>query len=88
VTDLSDDFNYAGAEFLKVDLQVANTFMDFAAGSSNAETVDRNHQNARVAYDTILRFVSTLKLSVADHVQIEDGLAALKLRLLAVGQQF
>jgi len=51
------------AAFLLTDLDLAMTFLDLAAASRNPETSQRNHKNARKAYDTVLRFSSRLTLT-------------------------
>ena len=76
------------AEFLLTDLDVAWTFMDVAETSGIEETVVRNHQNARKAYDTVLDFLSKLTLTASDRNAVEEKLAVLKTRLENAGQLF
>lgn len=82
------DLNNSGVEFVLADLDVALTFMDVADASSLGETVIRNHNNARRAYDDILRLLQNLTPDVMQQQTIDDKLAILKKRLLAIGQQF
>ena len=79
---------YASVEFLLTDIDVAMTFLDVAETSGIEETVTRNHQNARRAYDTVLSFLSKLTLHAGHRQQVETQLAVLKARLEAVGQRF
>ena len=82
------DVNPTGPEFLLVDLDLAMAFMDVAEASRIEQTRRRNHDNARTAYDTILRLLENLRPSLAERQAIDAKLAILKMRLQAVGQQF
>jgi hypothetical protein len=77
-----------GVEFVLNDLDLALTFMDVADVSRNQETVIRNHNNARTAYDTVLRLLRNLTPDALQQHTIDTKLALLTKRLLAVGQQF
>lgn len=81
------DEKYTSPVFLLTDIDVALTFMDVAETTDIEDTVTRNHQNARKAYDTVLDFLSKLTLTPTDRQQVETKLAILKARLQAVGQQ-
>jgi hypothetical protein len=50
-------FRRSGAEFLMADLNLAFTFLKIASTSQVADTACRNQENARTAYDTVLRFL-------------------------------
>jgi hypothetical protein len=82
------DLNHSGAEFVLTDLDVALTFTDLADVSNIPETRLRNHRNARIAYDSILRLLPNLTPDVLQQQRIDRELALLKKRLLAVGQRF
>jgi hypothetical protein len=82
------EVNQNGVEFLLIDLDVGIVFMDVAEASRFEETRLRNHQNARKAYDTVLRLLKKLTPNAGQHRMIDAKLALLKIRLQAVGQQF
>ena len=67
---------------------VAMTFMDVAATTGVEKTARRNHENARRAYDTIVRLLRNLGLTAEQRQILDEKLSALKTRLQAVGQQF
>ncbi len=71
-----------------LDLDVGMTFMDVAEASCVDETTRRNHNNARKAYDAVLRLLDNLTPSLSERQAIDAKLAILKARLQAVGQQF
>jgi hypothetical protein len=81
------EWNHTGAEFLMADLDTAMVFLDVAETSGCEDTVQRNRNNARRAYDMVLRLFTTLKLSETDREAITAKLAVLKKRLEAAGQQ-
>ena len=80
----------SGAEFILADLERAFTFLDIARTSGVADTACRNQENARKAYDVILRFLprSMAALSVAERQEVQDKLADLKSRLQELGEEF
>jgi hypothetical protein len=80
--------NQNGVNFLLTDLDLALTFMDIAEVSRHEETVRRNHNSARKAYDTVVRLLEKLMPDVEQRQVIDANLAVLKARLQAVGQQF
>ena len=75
-------------DFLLTDLEVGMTFMDVADASHIGETKHRNYNNARNAYDAVLRLSRKLTPSLSEKQTIDAKLAILKMRLQAVGQQF
>jgi hypothetical protein len=84
----SDIFMITGGEFLAADLDLALTLMDVAETTRNKERAQRDHQNARTAYDTALRLLPKLQLGAAQRNELDKKLAALKARLMAAGQGF
>jgi len=80
----------ACAEFIMADLELAFTFLDIGRTSGFAETGRRNRQNARTAYDAVLRFLprSLPALSSAERRAIESRLRELKKRLEELGGNF
>jgi hypothetical protein len=61
--------------------------MEVAGASRFEETTRRNHNNARTAYDTVLRLLKKLTPNLSERQAIDAKLAILKTRLQAVGQQ-
>ena len=62
--------------------------MDLPNASKNADTIARNHVNAREAYDTIQRILQNRLPTALQQKAIDDNLALLKPRLVAAGHQF
>ena len=83
-------FRRSGAEFIMADLDLAFTFLDIASTSQVADTACRNQENARTAYDMILRFLprSIDALTGAERQSVQDKLADLKSRLQELGEEF
>lgn len=79
--DLRTNMELTNAEFLLTELDVARTFLDVAETTNDRETVRRNCQHARLAYDTVLKFLPRVLLEEADRKTIETSLALLKQRL-------
>ena len=62
--------------------------METAQVSQIQETVRRNHDNARKAYDVVLCLLEKLTPDAGQRQAIDAKMAFLKTRLQAVGQQF
>jgi hypothetical protein len=73
-------------EFLLVDLDVALTFMDVAETTEFRETAERNHKNARKAYDMVVSKLGEVRPTEAQQSALEHKLALLRARLQDVGQ--
>jgi hypothetical protein len=84
----SSDVNTTSIEFLLTDLETALTFMDVAQTSGDQEIKHRNYTNARVAYDTVTRFLPKVKPTAAQQQAIDEKLTLVKARLEAVGERF
>ena len=80
--------NRASVDFLFTDCDLAMTFLDVAGTTAIPETAQRNRQNARKAYNAILRAIPKLVLSAAERQSIENKLSALRTRLETAGEQF
>ena len=77
-----------GFEFLRTDLDTALTFMNVADSTGDAEMQQRNHENARRAYDTVVRLKQNLSLDDTQNKELAEKLGVLKSRLQNAGQQF
>jgi hypothetical protein len=73
-------------ELLFTDCDLGMTFLDVAANSRNPETVERNRQHARKAYETVRRYVPNSVMTPAETKAIKGKLDELKKRLAAVGE--
>ena len=75
-------------QFLLTDLDVALTFMNVAESTRDADAQQRNHKNARRAYDAVVRLMQSLSLDDTQNKELAEKLALLKSRLQNVGQYF
>jgi hypothetical protein len=80
--------NQLGVDFLFTECGLAITFLNVADNTSVPETAQRNRENARKAYDTILRYMPKLVLSAAENKFIEKKLSVVRTRLEDAGEQF
>ena len=76
------------ADFVKADLDVALTFAQIARQTDQQEKATRNRQNARKAYDVVLRYLGTANLNRSDQYNISRKLALLKSALFMLGESF
>jgi len=81
-SELIFDSHRAGAGFLLNDLDVARTFLDVADTSKIKETVRRNRQNARTAYDAVCHLLPRLVLTAVEWRSIQGKLFEVTIRLL------
>jgi hypothetical protein len=77
--------NQTGVKAVLADLDLALTFMDLSDVSNDEQTVERNRQNARHAYESVLHFLEKLTPDGEEHRAVEARLALLRSRLAAVG---
>jgi hypothetical protein len=82
----SEQFKRVGADFLKVDLETARAFVRIAQTTEDPATRERNRKSARRAYDTVLRFTQTMRLSEGDVKNLKRDLLRLKADLVQLGE--
>jgi hypothetical protein len=80
--------NRAGVDFIFLDCDLAMTFLNVADTTKIPETVKRNRQKARKAYDTVRHLLPSLLLTIAETQAIERKLLALRTRMEAAGEEF
>jgi hypothetical protein len=80
--------NSPGVDFLLVELETAFTFLDVADTTQIDARVERNHTNARRAYDTVQHLLPIVKPDSSQKELIEAKLAQLRSRLEGTGQVF
>lgn len=80
--------NRAGAEFLKIDMETALTFVQIARETGNDSRKRRNVRAARTAHDTALKLMPKLDLTVEDAQVLKSRLGRLRSELEALGESF
>ena len=78
--------NRAGAQFLKLDLQTANIFVQIARQTSNDVHRRHNCKAARRAYDTVVKLASRIDLNDVDAGEITKSLTKLRSQLRGLGE--
>ena len=87
VSPSAADWNKRGVEFVIIELDAALTFLDVADNSRIVETKERNHLNARKAYDTVVGLLEKLLPDAVQQAEIDLRLQTLRDRLIAAGQR-
>ena len=76
-------------EFLVSDVELAMTLVRIAAQSNkDAEKKARNQQNARHAYDTVVRLSTSIALTDNERAELNEKLHQLKSALEEIGEVF
>jgi hypothetical protein len=78
--------NQASAEFLKIDVETALTFSQIARESQDSWKRQRNRDNARKGYETILRLIDKVNLTDDDARFLADRLEELRFNLRILGE--
>lgn len=78
--------NRASAEFLKIDLETALTFVKIARQTPDDVRKKRNCRAARRAYETVMRFIPKVELNPQDAQVITLALNQLRSDLEALGE--
>jgi hypothetical protein len=82
------DANTASIDFLKTEVNTGLTFANIAHDSVNAEKSARNRAHARLAYDTVLRFIGRVSLTYAEAEHLAVKMDQLKHGLEELGELF
>jgi len=82
------DANTASLGFLNVEADTGLMFAEIARESDNAEKTARNRANARLAYDTLLRFIGRVSMTDAEAQSLQEKMGKLKLELQTLGESF
>ena len=74
--------------FLQAELEIAKTFINVANATLLVENRERTRQQARKAYDTVVRMMSRVKLSGGEKALLSNRLAEVKTALQQLGEKF
>lgn len=83
---LTDRANKVGADFLRIDSEVALTFSGIALQTTDEEKSRRTRRIAREAYFTIMHIRKNIDLSKADSEKLDANLQRLKSELQLLGE--
>jgi len=86
MTDLGTDTTPAEVQFIRAELLAGLTFARIARAANYQPKFERNRINARKAYDALLRFIPTTRLSARDADEVKSKLAELKADLQNLGE--
>ena len=85
LADVLEESNRAGMGFLLTELDTALTFLGVAEATRDRDTAVRNRDNARVAYECVLRYQGPVHFQEEEKVSFENKLAEVKRALIAAG---
>ena len=80
-SELVEETNRIGADFLKIESEAALTFLQIAETSTSPENRARNYANALLGYRTLLRYLPRVVLTPAETFEMQQKLKNLKVRL-------
>ncbi len=80
--------NRASAEFLKIDVDTALTFLQIASQTGDEVRRQRNLEAARRAYDTVVRLMERVTLSEQESQTLTVRLERLRTQLERTGEVF
>ncbi|HEX3684191.1 MAG TPA: hypothetical protein VHU83_16780 [Bryobacteraceae bacterium] len=80
--------NAASVDFLHTEADTGLLFANIAMGSDEFEKTARNQAHARLAYDTVLRFVGRVSLTAAEAEGLSAKMGRLKGELRMLGESF
>lgn len=83
---VSRRWNRSQVAFLLCELAAGNTFVRIARTKGNRDDAARNRALARKAYDSVLHFMGRVSMSHEEAQKVHVELAALKRRLIALGE--
>jgi hypothetical protein len=83
--DIMHESHRAGVQFLMAELQTGMVFLNVAETTSKQESRQRNVENARTAYDAVVRLLPRVDPLPSERLDIEVKLDRLKKRLIDNG---
>lgn len=86
IVDLAESVNQSQANFLKVEVALAQTFSSIALKAKNPEKRARNRRAARKAFDMVSQFMGRVTLTNDDALWLESNLQRLKFDLATLGE--
>ena len=75
-------------DFVRIELDTAETFADIALGASDEDKKERNRRNARKGFDTALHFLATVAPTPEEQEVITARIASVKSKLEKLGEKF
>jgi hypothetical protein len=88
ILDSRERLNRASADFLKIDVDTALTFLHIARQATDKIRQQRNCRAARRAYETVTRLMQKVRLSEDDAQILTHGLEQLRRELEGMGEEF
>ena len=80
-SELIEETNRIGGDFLKIEAEAALTFVQVAETSVSPESRARNYANALLGYRTLLRYLPRVALTPRETFEIRRKLEKLKVQL-------
>ena len=80
-SELIEETNRIGSDFLKIEAEAALTFVQVAETSTSPENRARNYANALLGYRTLLRYLPRVVLTPKEAFEIREKLEKLKVQL-------
>jgi hypothetical protein len=82
------DCNATSVDFLNIEAETGLMFAEIASGSDDAIKRYRNRAHARIAYNTVLRFIGRVALTSSESANLGVKMAKLKIDLEDLGESF
>jgi hypothetical protein len=73
--------------FLRTELSTGLTFTRVAQSATRAGKRERNRCNARKAYDSVLHFLPTARLTADEAQEVQSRLEELRFQLKSLGEE-
>jgi len=85
---MNKSFDSVGVEFVFTELQTALTFVDLALSANPSETdkIAADTKNARIGYDSALRFRERVSLSESEEARFQAEIQKLRTALRNLGE--
>jgi len=75
-----------GIEFLRTEVEATTVFARIASDAQDPEKRQRNVQNARKGFDTLLHFMQTLALGADEQDEMYLKISELRQKLINLGE--
>ena len=81
-------FEHSGMEFLRTELSTGFTLSRLAQSAKQMDKKRRTRGNARKAYDSVLHFLPTARLTADEAAEVNSKMEELRFELHCLGEKF
>lgn len=84
---VAENCRQVAVDFLRTEVQCGHTFASIGLSTNDESNRIRNTANARIAYNTLVRFMGRIAFNSEEAKELTDGTDSLRYKLVALGEK-